>query len=334
MQGYTAIVFHLKKVGEKECSISNESQRAVASGILRKLTNISILKYAWKLHKVLSILSKLSKALQDRNVHIASAQESIASTLKLLYMTTDKNNSLIDEIKDGEFRSIKLHGNEDEFIEARKSLHINLQTELKDRLSGENEGVLEATKIVSFSFWPDKRNFMDFGDTSVVELITHFSIPLRNATVELEEIRNEWILLKCKIYDKNFELDNWKNLSWARINIMWSTELPNLLKLVDLILSISSSTAECERGFSAMKRIKSSERSLLKLKTLDDLMMIHMNSKDCSLFDPVPGIETWMTKKQRYIKKIDSANLDCKSSKRGGESDSEDESSESEFSSE
>ena len=129
-------------------------------------------------------------------------------------------------------------------------------------------------------------------------------------------------------------MDNLKNLSWAKINLMWSTELPNLLKLIDLILSISSSTAECERGFSAMKRIKSSERSLLKIKTLDDLMMIHMNSKECSLFDPAPGIETWMTKKQRYIKKIDSVNLEYKSSQCEGDSDSEYESSESQFSSE
>ena len=82
-QGYTAIVTHLEKIARKQYLFSNEFQKAVASGISRKMTNISIMKYVMKLLAVLSILSKLSKALQDWNVHIANVQDSISSTIQL-----------------------------------------------------------------------------------------------------------------------------------------------------------------------------------------------------------------------------------------------------------
>ena len=111
------------------------------------------------------------------------------------------------------------------------------------------------------------------------------------ASSVLGEIINEWLLLKLKMSDANFRVENLKEISWEKINLTWSVELPNLLNLVDLILSLSSSTAECERSHF--------QRSLLNFKTLDDLKMIHMNSKEYSSFDPAPTIDVWFTKKQR-----------------------------------
>ena len=157
---------------------------------------------------------------QDRDVRIASAQESIASTLELLDITTNTDNSFIEEIKNKEFRNIRLHGEEDVYIHARILLHSNLHDQLKDRLLEETEGVLNATKVVSFTFRPDKNEFTNFGNSAIETLISHFSTPLRNAAVAIEEIRNEWLLLKCKIYRKNFKLECLKNMSWNKINIM------------------------------------------------------------------------------------------------------------------
>ena len=57
-----------------------------------------------------------------------------------------------------------------------------------------------------------------------------------------------------------------------------------------------------------LKRMKSSQRSLLNDKTLDDFTMIHMNSKESSSFDPSPPIDVWFAKKQRYIKQLDYEN--------------------------
>ena len=53
-----------------------------------------------------------------------------------------------------------------------------------------------------------------------------------------------------------------------------------------------------------MKRIKSSECSLLGQQSLDDLLMIYMNSKSVSQFGPTTAIEFWLTRKNRYLNRL------------------------------
>ena len=49
---------------------------------------------------------------------------------------------------------------------------------------------------------------------------------------------------------------------------------PTILKLTEIVLVIAMSTAICERGFSALKRIKIDWRSSLGVEMLDRLMVI------------------------------------------------------------
>ena len=80
-QGYTTIIIHLEEKTKQQCLILNESRRVVALGILRKMTNILIMKHSMKLLEVLSIFLKLSKAFQDRKMPIANVQDGISSTM-------------------------------------------------------------------------------------------------------------------------------------------------------------------------------------------------------------------------------------------------------------
>jgi hypothetical protein len=55
------------------------------------------------------------------------------------------------------------------------------------------------------------------------------------------------------------------------------------------------STAECERGFSIMKRIKSAQRSCMEQDTLKCLMRINMFGPSVENHDPSRDIEHWLT---------------------------------------
>ncbi|KAL7387779.1 hypothetical protein ABVT39_000839, partial [Epinephelus coioides] len=70
---------------------------------------------------------------------------------------------------------------------------------------------------------------------------------------------------------------------------------PNVLELIDLILTVPASTADCERGFNIMKVVKSDWRSSLKADTLSDLLLMQLSSPPISEFDPSPAIELWHT---------------------------------------
>ncbi|KAJ8048387.1 hypothetical protein HOLleu_00677 [Holothuria leucospilota] len=65
-----------------------------------------------------------------------------------------------------------------------------------------------------------------------------------------------------------------------------------------MALLFPMNTAVCERGFSAMNRIKSDGRSLLKSETLSALMKVSIDGPDLGHFDPDPAIHCWLNKAQ------------------------------------
>ena len=71
---------------------------------------------------------------------------------------------------------------------------------------------------------------------------------------------------------------------------------PNVLQLVDLLLSLPASSADCERGFSLVKVIKSDWRSRPRDTTVTNLMVIQLHSPDILDFDPMPAIHRWKGK--------------------------------------
>ena len=85
-------------------------------------------------------------------------------------------------------------------------------------------------------------------------------------------IMSEWEGIKALIYSNKDWDKKLKTASWKSFNRSQGNQFPNLLGLIDLILTIPASTAGWERGFSTMNRIKSDWRASLDTSTLFDLM--------------------------------------------------------------
>ena len=65
------------------------------------------------------------------------------------------------------------------------------------------------------------------------------------------------------------------------------------------MLVIPISSAQCERGFSAQRRIKSDVRSSLHVSTTEDLIRINMEGPELEVFDPTPAVVKWFNSGQR-----------------------------------
>ena len=59
------------------------------------------------------------------------------------------------------------------------------------------------------------------------------------------------------------------------------------------------STACCERGFSAVKRIKSDWRASLLTATLNNLLFVSQNGPDEDEYDPLPAVLHWWNDSER-----------------------------------
>ena len=85
----------------------------------------------------------------------------------------------------------------------------------------------------------------------------------------------------------------------------------NVLQLVDLLLSLPASSADCERGFSLTKVIKSDWRSRLRDTMATDLMTVQLHSPEIGDFDPASSILRWKgTCKHRVLLNISDSNSD------------------------
>lgn len=122
------------------------------------------------------------------------------------------------------------------------------------------------------------------------ELTHHFKPLLLSAGVDVDLILDQWTVLKSRLYQQMGPLEK---ITWPAVNRMLGHECPHILQLFDLILAIPSSSADCERGFSVMKLVKTDWRARLKAETLCDLLTVQLNSPDIMHFDPSNAIEVW-----------------------------------------
>lgn len=134
------------------------------------------------------------------------------------------------------------------------------------------------------------RLFSEFGESEVEELTTHFQSILTSSGVAVELIPDQWTILKTRLYETGESLHM---KTWPEINRSLQPQCPDILSLVDLILTVPASTADCERGFNQMKLVKSDWRSRLTSRSLCDLLTVQLSSASIENYDPTPAIQLW-----------------------------------------
>ena len=93
-------------------------------------------------------------------------------------------------------------------------------------------------------------HFGTLGDNRIDTLVEHFDRALQEAGVETAD---EWTTFKAGVHS-DYSLSqvsqpsNWeeyiKSVTWAKLHKNYCEETPNLLNLVNLVLSLPTSTAE------------------------------------------------------------------------------------------
>ena len=165
---------------------------------------------------------------------------------------------------------------------------------------------LSLFSVFDFHSWPDSKRMPDlfrtFGDENVEELISVYSPVLTQD--EIDNALDEWLGLKSHV--ESMKCNHLPvNLAYSRILAASDTlpHLKNILPLVSIMLTISPSTAECERGFSQANRIKTSLRTSLSQDTFSNLMRIRMDGPQLKDFMPRSSVEHWYSsgKGRRHI---------------------------------
>ncbi|KAI2652236.1 Zinc finger protein 862 [Labeo rohita] len=126
-----------------------------------------------------------------------------------------------------------------------------------------------------------REELANYGDEEVNYLVTHFASLLDEE--EKKKIPQEWMDLKMWLAEhRGSKLDClYRDLLSEK-----PEHLSLILLLVKLMLTLSPSTAICERGFSCMNRVKTTHRTSLQPETLNDCMQLSINGESVESFCP------------------------------------------------
>ncbi|CAK6978282.1 zinc finger protein 862-like isoform X2 [Scomber scombrus] len=170
-------------------------------------------------------------------------------------------------------------------MRAKTMLLDELCQSLQTRFSDMSTSHLQAIRLVNLNSWSDAEHSEEFGESEVEVLTRHFQDVLTSSGVAVNQIPDHWTMLKTSLYETGE--------TWPEINRFLKHQCPDILSLVDLVLALPASTADCERGFNQMKLVKSDWRSRLTTSSLCDLMVVQLLSPSIEDFDQNPAVQLW-----------------------------------------
>ncbi|KAK7944844.1 hypothetical protein WMY93_000572 [Mugilogobius chulae] len=293
LRGYQGLVLHLEQIQSSDAQNVRGVQQAKARKFYSTVKEAAIVRFCGFLHDTLTHLSNLSTCLQKSVITIADAHSALCSTQAVLEKYKTRQGPMMKVTTADSYEGISLTriGDNKALINSQREVIDRLVESMTHRFQDASVGILQATKLVSFTNWPEPGDEVaDFGETELETLVEHFKPILDSSGIHSESIPDQWTALKTLMYqDPNSQL----KMSWMSVNRRYQHSFPDLLALFDLVMSLPPSTAECERGFNTMKQVKTDWRSNLNSDTLSDLLMVQLCSPEISKFDPTKAVTLW-----------------------------------------
>ncbi|KAL8572378.1 hypothetical protein ACOMHN_023147 [Nucella lapillus] len=315
---YSAVAIHMENLKET-------SRNADVAGRGRKVSatmkDLQFAAFSHFLADVFQEISKLSLLLQSKDLILPCAIDGVENCFTSLdAMKTDPFpggllETFITECLEKQtrgfhtttFQGLEMKGDRNRVIEDLKP-HMKHVCEVADRhlrnrfdnLLGVNKDQGAQAAVSAFSIfhhdkWPVNRSSLELshGNKELKVLTEWFGGKLLQAGCDVEKLQGEWRGLK-KLVSNNFSEKSYLDLyQMLLMKKPYRDSFKNILHLVQILIFLPISSANCERAFSAQKRIKSSTRSSLSTSRLSDLIVISTEGPELERFDPASAMKKW-----------------------------------------
>ncbi|XP_057628911.1 zinc finger protein 862 isoform X2 [Chionomys nivalis] len=284
---WPALVRHLQSVAEAG---GQTGQRA--KGMLKQIKGFHFIKFCHFLLDFLSIYRPLSEVCRKE---LALVTE-VNSTLGHAYVALEslrqqagpKEEEFNASFQDGQFHGIFLDRVEMAelwFQADRERTILNGIEYLQQRFDADRPALLKNMEVLDTTAWPRGVELACFGNSDILSLARHFELSLPVGYSE-EVLLEEWLSLKAATQNLPFSV-------LCKNALTQHCRFPLLSKLLAVVVSVPISTSCCERGFKAMHRIRTEERTKLSSEVLNTLMMTAVNGVAVAEYDPQPAIQHW-----------------------------------------
>ena len=154
----------------------------------------------------------------------------------------------------------------------------------------ETKEILKACrKLFSPSERPSNRSELSvFGRDDLQLVLEHFRDALQKAECDVEAVLDrEWLAFKHYV---NTRRNNWHQVF---VDPELTERFYNINKVAEIFIVLPMSTSVCERGFSALKRVKTDWRNKLQLLMMNCLLYSVIEGPEFDKFDPEPSFNAW-----------------------------------------
>jgi uncharacterized protein YsxB (DUF464 family) len=276
--------------------IADEGE-ATALGLATLLTKYKFVAAVFFMSEILPVLSRLSKTFQIENLSFGSIKPALDRanrSIELLY--TCSQSSLAEwqkELLEWEQKSgmILNDCNESQFLSSFVIPFIKaIQMNLKNRFPDHDISILSVAEVFNPTEIPSiEQDMYAYGRSSITTLATHYKC-------NLSETISEWKEVVSTAKEKFSNISEFLHFLVSMRDIY-----PQLGIIASSLLVIPMHSADCERGFSALGRIRTKIRSRLTNKSLNSLLTISVEGPDIKDFNVQECLRKWRGIRKRRI---------------------------------
>ncbi|KAL6074770.1 hypothetical protein STEG23_019076, partial [Scotinomys teguina] len=284
---WPALARHLQSVVEAGGQVGRR-----ARGMLKLMKGFHFIKFCHFLVDFLSIYRPLRAVCQKELVLITEVNSTLRHTYVALESLRQQAGPKEEEFN-ASFQAGQLHGifldrveNANQWFQADRERTILTGVQyLQQRFDVDRPTQLKSMEVLDTMAWPSGIELACFGNSDILSLARSFECSLPLGYSE-EALLEEWLSLKAANQNLPFSM-------LCKNTLTQHGRFPLLSKLMAVVVSVPVSTSCCQRGFKAMNRIRTDERTKLSNEVLNTLMMTALNGVAVTEYDPQPAIQHW-----------------------------------------
>ena len=312
LDNYEVTVIHLQEVAS-----GRDENADKAKGYLKHLTSERFLTFLHFMVDWTQQLSEVSKLFQEKNCLISQVSTRVAELKQRFARMKVRRGKCLrkfvadrEVIEERKFRGIEItefqrgRGRQAQDTTERVNADIDailtsteffLEERFIKHIGGEPHSLFN---VFNFQSWPENNEnnpepFQTYGDEEIESLLGRYPARIISEE-EKENAQEEWFDLKLYM-TRNLQTYPTVAEGYERMLKSADTQhLQNIKVLVKIMLSISPTTAECERGFSKMNIIKSEKRTSMQYDSLASLIRIGCDGPTMEDFQAVPAVHKWL----------------------------------------
>lgn len=325
---YSAVLMHMEdlSVNSKVADIQGRARH-----IVEKIKDVHFAAFCHFLADLFNILSRLSLQMQRNDIILPTVVSLLKETVVRIESLPSRpapNGHLVKFLEMTKntqtFQGVVLRGSLEGKAKRGGIMTGSLQAEIQTAvhlcikgLSERFEILLHATEpqpssktpnygpkqvvrdllIFNVDAWPTRSSeLMEYGSEELKRLSNWFEVVLEKAGCNTQNINDQWVSLKIQVNSQFRKLD-YANL-WQTLltKVPYKEDFKDVLHLVEILLVLPISAAQCERAVSSQNRIKSSTRASLSPSALEDLICLSSEGPPVADFDPVPAVDRWFAR--------------------------------------